>query len=144
MDPWIHGSAAGAAARPAAGAAAGAAASAAPACIYYVIIRGGGANYPFAYSHTGSRPPRSVSASPRLRSPLRSLLLRSNGKKICALLAACRSGCVFALELGRRASILLARTAPGTPRTSIFKAETAVFSMFSRSTSARREKRPMC
>ena len=38
MDPWIHGSAAGAAARPAAGAAAGAAASAAPACIYYVII----------------------------------------------------------------------------------------------------------
>ena len=36
MDPWIHGSAAGAAARPAAGAAAGAAASAAPACIYYV------------------------------------------------------------------------------------------------------------
>ena len=40
MDPWIHGSAAGAAARPAAGAAAGAAASAAPACIYYVIIGG--------------------------------------------------------------------------------------------------------
>ena len=40
MDPWIHGSAAGAAARPAAGAAAGAAASAAPACIYDVIIGG--------------------------------------------------------------------------------------------------------
>ena len=40
MDPWIHGSAAGAAARPAAGAAAGAAASAAPACIYYVVIGG--------------------------------------------------------------------------------------------------------
>ena len=39
MDPWIHGSAAGAAARPAAGAAAGTAASAAPACICYVIIR---------------------------------------------------------------------------------------------------------
>ena len=33
MDPWIHGSAAGAAARPAAGAAAGAGASAAPASI---------------------------------------------------------------------------------------------------------------
>ena len=40
MDPWIHGSAAGAAARPAAGAGAGAAASAAAACIYYVIIGG--------------------------------------------------------------------------------------------------------
>ena len=40
MDPWIHGSAAGAAARPAAGAAAGAAASAAAVCIYYVIIGG--------------------------------------------------------------------------------------------------------
>ena len=39
MDPWIHGSAAGAA-RAVAGAAAGAAASAAPACIYYVIIGG--------------------------------------------------------------------------------------------------------
>ena len=40
MDPWIHGSAAGAAARPAAGAAAGTATSAATACIYYVIIGG--------------------------------------------------------------------------------------------------------
>ena len=45
MDPWIHGSAAGAAARAAAGAAAraaaGAAASAAAAvCIYYVSIGG--------------------------------------------------------------------------------------------------------
>ena len=36
MDPWIHGSTAGAAARAAAGAAAGAAASAATVCIYYV------------------------------------------------------------------------------------------------------------
>ena len=49
MDPWIHGSAAGAAARPAAGAAAGAAASAAPACIYYVII--GGARSAPLYVH---------------------------------------------------------------------------------------------
>ena len=40
MDPWIHGSVAGAAARAAAGAAAGAAASAAAVCIYYVIIGG--------------------------------------------------------------------------------------------------------
>ena len=40
MDPWIHGSAAGAAARAAAGAAASVAASAAPACVYFVIIRG--------------------------------------------------------------------------------------------------------
>ena len=39
MDPWIHGSAAGAAAR-AAGAAAGATASAATVCTYYVIIGG--------------------------------------------------------------------------------------------------------
>ena len=38
MDPWIHGSAAGAAARAAAGAAAVAAASAAAVCTYYVII----------------------------------------------------------------------------------------------------------
>ena len=45
MDPWIHGSAAGAAARAAAGAAADAAASAAPACVHYVII-GGGASRP--------------------------------------------------------------------------------------------------
>ena len=37
MDPWIHGSAAGAAAR-AAGAAAGAAASAATVCTYHVDI----------------------------------------------------------------------------------------------------------
>ena len=36
MDPWIHGSAAGAAAR----AAAGAAASAATVCTYYVILGG--------------------------------------------------------------------------------------------------------
>ena len=42
-----------------------------------------------------------------------SALLRSTGKKICALLAALRSGSVFALELGRRAAILLARTVPG-------------------------------
>ena len=41
MDPWIHGSAAGAGARAAAGAAAGAAACAAPACIYYVSLEGG-------------------------------------------------------------------------------------------------------
>ena len=40
-------------------------------------------------------------------------LLRSTGKKICALLAALRSGSIFALELGRRAAILLARTIPG-------------------------------
>ena len=40
-------------------------------------------------------------------------LLRSTGKKICALLAALRSGSVFALELGRWASILLAWTVPG-------------------------------
>ena len=40
MDPWIHGSAAGAGARAAAGAAAGAAASAATVCTYYVIIGG--------------------------------------------------------------------------------------------------------
>ena len=40
MDPWIHGSAAGAAARAATGAAAGAAASAATVCTYYVIIGG--------------------------------------------------------------------------------------------------------
>ena len=43
MDPWIHGSAAGAAARAAAGAAAGAAASAAAVCtgsMFYVIIGG--------------------------------------------------------------------------------------------------------
>ena len=41
MDPWIHGSAAGAAARPAAGAAAGGAAAASAAvCIYYVNIEG--------------------------------------------------------------------------------------------------------
>ena len=60
MDPWIHGSAAGAAARPAAGAAAGAAASAAAACIYYVIIGGAlRAPYPFAYSHTWFRGSRS-------------------------------------------------------------------------------------
>ena len=39
MDPWIHGSLAGAAARGAAGAAAGAAASA-TVCTYYVIIGG--------------------------------------------------------------------------------------------------------
>ena len=38
MDPWIHGSAAGAAARAAAGAAAGAAASAATVCTYHVDI----------------------------------------------------------------------------------------------------------
>ena len=38
MDPWIHGSAAGAAARAAAVAAAGAAASAATACTYHVDI----------------------------------------------------------------------------------------------------------
>ena len=38
MDPWIHGSAAGAAARAGAGAAAGAAASAATACTYHVDI----------------------------------------------------------------------------------------------------------
>ena len=37
MDPWIHGSAAGAAARTAAGAAAGAAASADAVCAYYVV-----------------------------------------------------------------------------------------------------------
>ena len=86
---------------------------------------------------------RSVSASPRLRSPPRSHLLRSKGKKICALRAAWRSGCVFALELGRLTSILLARTASGRPRTSISEAETAVFSTFFRSTSARRKKRPM-
>ena len=40
-------------------------------------------------------------------------------------------------------SILLARTASGRPRTSISEAETAVFSTFFRSTSARRKKRPM-
>ena len=49
-----------------------------------------------------------------------SALLRSAGKKICALLAALRSGSVFALELGRRAAILLARTAPG-PRLALPK-----------------------
>ena len=49
MDPWIHGSAAGAAARPAAGAAAGAAASAATVCTYYVII--GGALRALLYLH---------------------------------------------------------------------------------------------
>ena len=38
MDPWIHGSAAGAAARAAAGAGAGAAASAATGCTYHVDI----------------------------------------------------------------------------------------------------------
>ena len=38
MDPWIHGSAAGAATRAAAGATAGAAASAATVCTYCVII----------------------------------------------------------------------------------------------------------
>ena len=38
MDPWIHGSAAGAATRAAAGAAPGAAASADTLCLYYVII----------------------------------------------------------------------------------------------------------
>ena len=38
MDPWIHGSAAGADARAAAGAAAGATASAATVCTYYVIL----------------------------------------------------------------------------------------------------------
>ena len=47
MDPWIHGSAAGAAARAAAGAAAGVtvAASAATVCTYYVLI-GGSASCP--------------------------------------------------------------------------------------------------
>ena len=40
MDPWIHGSAAGAAARAAGGAAAGASASAATVCTYYVILWG--------------------------------------------------------------------------------------------------------
>ena len=38
MDPWIHGSAAGATARAAAGAGAGATASAATVCTYYIII----------------------------------------------------------------------------------------------------------
>ena len=52
-----------------------------------------------------------------------------SAKKKCALLVALRSGCVFSLELGRRTSILLARAAPGTPRRSIFEAETAVFSI---------------
>ena len=42
MDPWIHGSAAGAAAK----AAAGAAASAAAVCIYYVSIWGGATRPP--------------------------------------------------------------------------------------------------
>ena len=45
MDPWIHGSAAGAAARSAAGPAAGAAASAATVCTDYVIIGGGAKLY---------------------------------------------------------------------------------------------------
>ena len=40
-------------------------------------------------------------------------LLRSTSSKICALLGALRSGSVFALELGRWASILFARTVPG-------------------------------
>ena len=40
MDPWIHGSAAGAATRADAGAAAGAAASAATVCTYHVDIGG--------------------------------------------------------------------------------------------------------
>ena len=45
MDPWIHGSAAGAAAR----AAAGAAASAATVCTYYVIKGGARSVPPFRY-----------------------------------------------------------------------------------------------
>ena len=49
MDPWIHGSAAGAAAKADAGAAAGAAASAATVCTYYVII--GGCFAPPLYLH---------------------------------------------------------------------------------------------
>ena len=48
-----------------------------------------------------------------LRFALSDALLRSTGKKICALLAALRSGTVFSLELGHSNSILLARTAPG-------------------------------
>ena len=40
MDPWIHGSTAGAAARAAVGAAAGVAAFAATECIYYVTLGG--------------------------------------------------------------------------------------------------------
>ena len=45
MDPWIHGSGAGAAARAAARAAVGAAASAATVCTYYVM-KGGARSAP--------------------------------------------------------------------------------------------------
>ena len=57
MDPWIHGSAAGAAARPAAGAAAGA--SAAAAAPYLLRNYRGGASRPL-YVHDGIHPTRLV------------------------------------------------------------------------------------
>ena len=108
MNPWIHGSAAGAAA--------GAAASAAAVCI--LSRTSWGARSALLDFHSKVLIPGLGGGSP-VRSPIccvssrPALLQRSNGKKICALLAALRSGSVFSLELSRWASILLARTVLG-------------------------------
>ena len=66
MDPWIHGSAAGAAARAAAGAAARAVSSAAAGCIYYVSL-GGALRAPLDVRdkvHTAAAPAAALAAAP--------------------------------------------------------------------------------
>ena len=100
--------------------------------------------YPFDYSHTWFRrqppacAPRWATFAPSFAvTALEKLKNMRSARCVALWLRFFARTWLFDLDFARSG-------VPGTPRSSILKTETAVFLMFFRSKSARREKRPMC